>query len=195
MQNLLGLAGLARTALMITGFVLGMMLLLEYVNVLSAGAWQERLARHRWGQYFLAALLGATPGCLGAFAAVAMYSHGVMTLGALVTAMIAASGDESFVMLAVVPRQALALICILTVFGVAVGVVTDLVFHHRRSPDVCLRIHSQDHSVFSPRGCIRKQWRECTAVRGALSVTLALFLGAVLSGQLGPPSGTGSVSL
>ena len=76
---------LVKTALMITGFVLGMMLLIEYLNVLSAGTWQKRLAHHTWGQYLLGAFLGATPGCLGAFAAVAMYSHGVLTLGALVT--------------------------------------------------------------------------------------------------------------
>ncbi|HPQ15071.1 MAG TPA: hypothetical protein PLP04_07580, partial [Bryobacteraceae bacterium] len=67
---------LFKTALMITGFVMAMMLLIEYLNVLSAGAWRKRLAEHTWGQYFLGALLGVTPGCLGAFAAVAMYSHG-----------------------------------------------------------------------------------------------------------------------
>ena len=49
---------LVKTALMITGFVLGMMLIIEYLNVLTAGQWQERLARHIWGQYILPAFLG-----------------------------------------------------------------------------------------------------------------------------------------
>jgi len=65
------LTALFTTALMITGFVLVMMLLIEYLNVLSAGKRREKLARHVWGQYLLAGLLGLAPGCLGAFTAVA----------------------------------------------------------------------------------------------------------------------------
>jgi hypothetical protein len=67
-------------ALMITGFVFVMMLVVDYVNVLTRGSWQESLTRRKWGQYVLAALLGATPGCLSAFAAVAMYSLGILSL-------------------------------------------------------------------------------------------------------------------
>ena len=50
-------------SLMITGFVAITMLVIEYLNVLSRGEWQEKLSRRRWGQYLLAAFLGATPGC------------------------------------------------------------------------------------------------------------------------------------
>ena len=52
---------LFKTALMITGFVLAMMLIIEYLNVLTAGEWQKRLAGHVWGQYALAAFLGILP--------------------------------------------------------------------------------------------------------------------------------------
>lgn len=114
-------------ALVITGFVSVMMLVIEYLNVLTRGSWQERLTGHRWGQYLLAATLGATPGCLGAFAVVAMYSHGAVTVGAVVTAMIATSGDEAFVMLAVIPKQALVVTGILFVLGIVSGALTDLV--------------------------------------------------------------------
>ena len=96
-------------ALMITGFVFVMMLVIEYVNVLTSGAWQKGLIRNKWGQYVVAALLGAIPGCLGAFVVVGMYSHQMLTLGAVVAAMIATSGDEAFVMLAMVPQQAIFL--------------------------------------------------------------------------------------
>ena len=61
------MARLILDSLMITGFVAAMMLLIEYLNVLSSGQWSQRLARGRIGQYLLAAFLGATPGCLGAF--------------------------------------------------------------------------------------------------------------------------------
>ena len=63
-----------------------MMLVIEYLNVLTSGTWQARLARNRWGQYVEAAVLGATPGCLGAFMAVGMCSHRMLTVGAVVTA-------------------------------------------------------------------------------------------------------------
>jgi hypothetical protein len=49
----------------------------------------------RWPQYLIAAALGAIPGCLGAYAVVALYAHRKVTLGALVATMIATSGDET----------------------------------------------------------------------------------------------------
>ena len=57
-----------------------------------------------------------------------MYSHGVLRLGAVVAAMIATSGDESFVMLAMFPKQALVLYLTLAVFGLAAGAATDVLF-------------------------------------------------------------------
>jgi len=50
---------------------------------LSRGVWQRGLRGGRWRQYLLAALLGATPGCLGAFAVVSLYLHKEVSLGAL----------------------------------------------------------------------------------------------------------------
>jgi hypothetical protein len=51
-----------KNALTITAFVTVMMLVIEYANVLTQGAWQKHLIRNRWGQYVLAAFLGATNG-------------------------------------------------------------------------------------------------------------------------------------
>jgi hypothetical protein len=179
---------LFKTALMITGFVMAMMLLIEYLNVLSAGAWQHRLAERVWGQYFLGALLGVAPGCLGAFAAVAMYSHGVLTLGAVVTTMIASSGDEAFVMLALIPRAALKLMAVLAVFGIAVGILVDLLGRRRRTrhPADCLELHAQDRCKCFDPGQILAQWKECSPERGTLAIVLALFFAGVAGGQLGP---------
>lgn len=176
------------TAIMITGFVLVMMLVIEYLNVLSAGKWQDRLAGHVWGQYVLGALLGVVPGCLGAFTAVAMYSHGVLTLGAVVTTMIAASGDEAFVMLALIPKQALLLMGVLFLLGLTVGALVDVAGGRRRTRvvGICLEVHASDRCECFPRGRILAQWRRCSPARGTLATALALFLLGVLSGQLGP---------
>ncbi len=58
--------GAFRHALMITGFVFVMMLIIEYINVQTKGLWQNNLSESKWKQYFFAAILGAIPGCLGA---------------------------------------------------------------------------------------------------------------------------------
>ena len=90
------LISVVKHALMITAFVGIMTLVIEYVNVLTQGHWQERLSRRRWGQYLLAAFLGATPGCLGAFAVVAMYSHRRLSLGAVVAAIAGQMGPAQW---------------------------------------------------------------------------------------------------
>ena len=115
-----------RHAFLITGFVFVMMLVIEYLNILTAGVWGTRLSRNRWGQYVLASALGFLPGCLGAFAVGAMYSHGVVTFGAVVAAMIATAGDESFVMLALFPGRAVQIFAALFVLGIVGGAAADL---------------------------------------------------------------------
>ena len=112
-------------ALMITGFIFVMMLVIEYLNVLSRGVWQEALRGGRWRQYLLAAALGVSPGCLGAFAVVSMYMHRMVTPGAVVAAMIATSGDESFVMLAMAPKTAVMVFLLLFLVAILAGAITD----------------------------------------------------------------------
>lgn len=176
---------------MITGFVFVMMVVIEYLNVLTAGAWQHGLRGNRWRQYLLAAALGATPGCLGAFAVAALYSHRVVTLGAVVAAMIATSGDEAFVMLGMVPGTALIVFAALFGVGIAAGVLTDLVFGGKSAPVAAgghgLDLHEAEECQCYARGWIADQWRHCTLARGVLSLALALFLFGLLTGQVGPP--------
>lgn len=176
-------------ALMITGFVFMMMLVIEYVNVLTRGAWQQSLTRNRWGQYVLAAFLGAMPGCLGAFAVVAMYSHGTVCVGAVVAAMVATSGDAAFVMFARIPGPALLITGILFALAVPAGALADAVFRRRMAGTVeCphgFALHSEHLDIF-PHGQFVRQWKECSAARGILAAVLAIFLAAVLFGQVGP---------
>ncbi len=178
-------------ALMITGFVFVMMLLIEYLNVLTAGMWQRGLRGSRWRQYLLASFLGATPGCLGAFAVVSLYSHRVVSLGALVAAMIATSGDESFVMLSMVPGTAGTIFLILLLVGIAVGVLTDVLFAKKAAQWARtgheLDLHEEETCECFPQGQIMEQWRHCTLARAVLVLTLILFIFGLLSGQLGPP--------
>ena len=175
---------------MITAFVSVMMLVIEYVNVLTQGQLQERLSQRRWGQYALAAFLGATPGCLGAFAVVAMYSHRSLSLGAVVAAMIATSGDESFVMFAMVPKTALLLTGVLFVVGLLSGALTDTLFGRRLTAKLSCEddfsVHAEGLCRCFPRDKIVAQWKHCSSARGTMTLSLALFLLAIIFGQLGP---------
>ena len=177
---------------MVTGFVFVMMLVIEYVNVLTSGAWGPGLARNRWGQYLLAAALGVVPGCLGAFAVVAMYSHRLLSLGAVVAAMIATAGDEQFVMLALVPRQAVLIFAACFALGIAVGALVDAAGGKRFAAGaLCcdgLEIHERERErwpLFDP-AAIRAHWRDCSAARGILATVLVLFLAGVIAGQVEP---------
>lgn len=176
-------------SLMITGFVAGMMLLIEYLNVLTSGRWRRLLARRRLGQYLLAALLGSIPGCLGAFTVVALYSHGVVSFGAVIAAMVATSGDEAFVMLALIPRAAVALVTILFFLALLAGLAADLIAaKHVVTWPRCeaLVIHEEEELRWPAMKAVLAHWRDCSAARGILCVALALFAAATAAGQIGP---------
>lgn len=178
------------TAVMITGFVLLMMLVIEYVNVITRGSWQNSLAKHKWTQYLLAVILGATPGCMGAFAVVAMFSHRVVSFGALVAAMIATSGDEAFVMLALFPEKALLLTAILVIIAFVVGWLTDLGVSKRVEGkfEACcqLEVHESEFCDCFPKDKMFMQWRHLSLARGVLSVALLLFVLGIAIGSIGP---------
>jgi len=112
-------------SIMISGFVFIMMVAIEYINVQSNGLWQKHLTGNKWKQYLIAGLLGAIPGCLGAFTIVALFTHRLVSFGALVTTMIATSGDEAFVMFAMFPQKAILLTVIIFLVGILAGYLTD----------------------------------------------------------------------
>jgi len=177
---------------MITGFVLVMMLVIEYINVFTGGSWQKKMLANRWRQYVLAALLGASPGCLGAFAVVALYTHRMVTLGAVVATMVATAGDESFVMFAMIPRQAFLIHGLLLALGIGAGIVTDICCgkYVSRQPGVCegFELHPAQPPVCSTRGQIVQQIKQCSPARGIMMFGLVLFQGALVFGQIGPAS-------
>ncbi len=114
-------------ALMISFFVFVMMLLVDFIDTASQRRMSELIKGGRWRQYTLTALLGSTPGCLGAFMNVSLYVHGMISFGAVVGGMIATSGDEAFVMLTQFPLQALALFAVLFVAGIICAGISDKV--------------------------------------------------------------------
>lgn len=178
-----------KNSLFITGLVVIMMIMIEYVNVASAGKWLERLRTSGFRQVVLGALLGLIPGCVGGFAAVSLYTHGVITFGALVAAMISSSGDEAFVMLAMIPKDALLLFGVLFIIALIFGYITNLVY--KRGPNLSdcdnhFDIHygheAKIPSIFklsSYRNMLHPSVKRVSVLAG-----IAFFVAAVFSGIL-----------
>lgn len=131
-----------RNAVLITGLVVVMMMMIESLNIESRGMVFKGLKKTKFGQVVIASLLGSIPGCMGGFATVSLYTHRMFSFGALVAMMIASSGDEAFVMLAMIPEQALILFAVLFVLAILVGVGVDFV-HDRIHSKKC---DKHDHS-------------------------------------------------
>ena len=184
----MSLAGVLRDALMITGFVFVMMLLVEVAQVLSAGLVGRWLRRGGVLRTAAVALVGTVPGCLGAFTDVTLYTHRMISFGALAGAMVAASGDEAFVMLALFPGTALPLFGLLLGFGVLVAVVVDRVggvrwYRGRSCPDG-IALHGDEMGA---HGALwRPSFSGLTRPRVAMVAALALFIVALALGWLGP---------
>lgn len=166
-----------RTAVLVTGLVLIMMMLIEVFNVGSGGRMFSGLGRHRVGQVVLSAFLGVIPGCMGGFASVSLYTHGIISFGALVAMMIASSGDEAFVMLAMFPGKSVWIFLILFVIAVAVGLLVDM-FRHRFDGCHSMSVHQEDITPRHEHSHKRHfGWKRVIMAAGLLVFVFALLMG------------------
>jgi len=122
------LINVVKESFKVTLFVLVMMIAVDFLNVKTKGKLESILQNgNKWKQYFVASLLGAAPGCLGSFAGVSLYIHGMISFGALTGLMLATAGDEQFIMLAMFPDTALLMFGILFLLGIIAGYFTDYI--------------------------------------------------------------------
>lgn len=174
---------------MITIFVISMMLILEFINVLSRGRWLHNLQMTVFGQNLLGATLGALPGCLGSYSVVSMYAHRVVKLGAVVATMMATTGDEAFVMFALFPVEAALLTGLLVVVGLIVGLVVDrLLLPGREATGECpvgFSLHDE-HAPFtlSPRKIVA-HLQSGQVVRPLLLLVISGFIVLLSTSHLG----------
>lgn len=191
------IADALRNGILITGLVIVMMIIIECVNVASEGRWLTSLRKTRFGQVLIGAGLGALPGCLGGFATVSLYSHNYLSFGALVAMLIASSGDETFVMLAMFPGKALLLFGLLFVIAVVVGLLIDIIpFKKPKLPhthcDEEFVLHSEDmhhhpHGEHCSKECPKrtlKNFLDFDLKRVILFIGVALFIIALATGML-----------
>jgi len=175
-------------AFMLTGFVFVMMLIIEYVNVQTRGIWVKSLTGNKWRQYLVAGVLGAIPGCLGAFTMVALFSHRLVSFGALVTAMIATSGDEAFVMFAMFPQKAALLTVILFVIGILAGYITDKFYLPKgiigKFSEKNLPLHDEPQCMCFQKDKLWNYIFHPTMYRFVLDIIVLLLILGVLTGIL-----------
>ena len=176
-----------RNSVLITGLVMIMMLMIEYVNIHSHGKWFTKLRQNRYGQIVLGAGLGIIPGCMGGFAAVSMYSHKLLSFGALVAMMIASSGDEAFVMLAMIPKEALLLMAVLFVVAILAGLLVDRFSkphpHHHEGCEEGYQIHEEDEKEESDDKPTLRNMHHASGERIALLLGVILFIVALAFGM------------
>ncbi len=198
------LVDILRNSILITGLVVVMMMMIESLNIESKGMLFKGLRRTKVGQVVIGALLGSIPGCMGGFATVSLYTHRLFSFGALVAMMIASSGDESFVMLAMIPDQALILFAVLFVIAVIVGILTDIVYDRVHAKHCDKHDHEacgaetdchDGYVVHEHAGCCDESL-PCEPVshnhkrhygwkRIVMFIGLAIFIAALGTGQLG----------
>ena len=176
-----------RNSVLITGLVMIMMLMIEYVNIHSHGRWFTRLRQNRFGQVVLGAGLGIIPGCMGGFAAVSMYSHKLLSFGALIAMMIASSGDEAFVMLAMIPKEALLLMVVLFMVAILAGWLVDRFAKpnkdHHEGCEEGYQIHEEDEKEENDDKPTLRNMRHASAERIALLLGVILFIVALAFGM------------
>ncbi|MDR3351252.1 MAG: putative manganese transporter [Prevotellaceae bacterium] len=175
-----------KNTFLLTGLVMVMLLLIEYINVRSHGRSLKRLQQSMLGQVVASALLGLIPGCVGGFAVVSLFTHRLLGFGALAAMMIATTGDEAFMLLAASPAVAAAVFAILFAMAVAVGwavnrYVKIFPFSFPAHP---LEVHAHERLLPRPKFFlgIRENfrplsWQRAVLLGGLLAFGTALALG------------------
>lgn len=176
--------------LIITAFVLGMMMIIEFINVRTRGLWSKRLQSSPWIQILVCAVMGIIPGCLGTYTAVSLYVHRVVNFPALMAALIATTGDESFFMFSLFPKKAMAITAILFVLSIATGVVLQMIMKNKfvgLKGEMSFPLHDDEHECGHKHHHIKKNFKNITFVR-ALLITgcvgiLILIAGGFIDGS------------
>lgn len=183
-------------AILITGLVMIMMILIEYINVSSTGDALLKLRASKKRQVVLAAALGLIPGCVGGFAVVSLYARRVVSFGALIAMMIASSGDEAFIILALIPKEALFLFLFLFLIGISSGFIVDAIEERRAKTrglqeeeplpivesECCGNESRESHPIFE--GTIWGNLKRMSRKRAFMLLGITLFIVAIVSGLL-----------
>ena len=187
-MNLQTLYIILQQTLIITTLVIGMMMVIEFINVRTGGLWSKRLQKSPWIQILFAIVMGVIPGCLGTYTVVSLYVHRVVNFPALMAALISTTGDEAFFMFSLFPEKALFINLILIVLAIIVATILQFSMKNKflglRNEELSFPIHDNEECSHSHHHhhSFKKNIKNISFVR-ALLITLSLgVLILVLSG-------------
>jgi hypothetical protein len=170
-----------RNSVYITGLVIIMMLIIEYINVATKGRRLDNIQKSPFKQVILGGALGLIPGCMGGFVAVSLFSHNIFKFGGLVAAMISDTGDETFVMFAAIPGYTLLLKLLTFVLAIVAGLAINTFMSKGNTVpkhfDHNLEIHSL-HDSHSERATsnICHNLRHLSLARVAILLGIVVFM-------------------
>lgn len=177
--------------LIITTLVLGMMMVIEFINVRTGGLWSKKLQTKPWIQILFAIVMGFIPGCLGTYTVVSLYIHRVVNFPALMAALITTTGDEAFFMFSLFPEKALLINLILIGIAIVVATLLQVAMKNKfvglRDKEMSFPIHENEscsHTHHHKHHSIKSNIKNISFVR-ALLITLSVgVLVLVLSGVI-----------
>jgi len=170
-----------RNAVLVSGLVVVMMMLIESMNITSHGNFFSGLKRSRAGQVLVSAALGTIPGCMGGFASVSLYTHGIISFGALVAMMIASSGDEAFVIIAMMPGKSWWIFLLLFVLAILCGLLVDVFYKPSTGFVSCC---DPDFAIHDEDSHHHNGGRHISLRRVLMFLGVVAFLAALLTGML-----------
>ena len=165
--------------LIITTLVIGMMMVIEFINVRTGGLWSKRLQKSPWIQILFAIVMGFIPGCLGTYTVVSLYVHRVVNFPALMAALITTTGDEAFFMFSLFPEKALLINLILITIAVTVSTILQFSMKNKfiglRNEELSFPVHENESCSHSHNHhhSVKKNIKNISFVR-ALLITLSL---------------------
>ncbi len=191
-------------SLMISFFVFVMMLLVDFIDLITNKRISDIIKGGKLRQYTLSSFFGVVPGCLGAFMNISLYVRGIIGFGAVAGGMIATSGDEAFVMLSEFPGTALLLFGLLFVCGIIFAKISDIIIdffqistYNTRIDAECVECVSDLENNLSSTTSIRDilqpnnfltNFSSLSFTRFLLLVLIISFAVLVASGNLGSSS-------
>ena len=189
-MNLHTLYIILQQTLIITTLVIGMMMVIEFINVRTGGLWSKRLQKSPWIQILFAIIMGVIPGCLGTYTVVSLYVHRVVNFPALMAALITTTGDEAFFMFSLFPEKALLINLILIITAIIVATILQFSLKNKfiglKDKEMSFPIHENESCSHSHHHhhSVKKNIKNISFVR-ALLITLCLgVLTLVLSGVI-----------
>ena len=163
--------------LVVSGFVLILMVIIEYINVRTAGKWNKGIGKNRFFQLIVSILLNLMPGCAGIFAVVSLYTHDIFGFSALLGASLATFGDEAFMIYATSPKTGLHIMLSLAVFSIIFGTIFTFISIKTKTHEKHLETHGDAccHPV-QPISEISHELRKITTERAFLLTILLLLI-------------------